>query len=87
MYRYLSGMVSWGEEACGRVTGGRASSRDIHDCVAHRKNQPRRQWLGEEIGQVICAVHEGNCDVVGFDAFTHKEMAAVNVFRALMMLR
>eukprot|EP00965_Chrysotila_dentata_P099467 3288530-Pleurochrysis_carterae.AAC.1 len=41
-----------------RVTRGRASARDVHDNIAQSKKRPRRQGLGEEVGEVVCAVHE-----------------------------
>eukprot|EP00965_Chrysotila_dentata_P022099 731620-Pleurochrysis_carterae.AAC.1 len=34
-----------------RATGGRALLSDIHDLVAKRRKQTRRQGLGEEISQ------------------------------------
>eukprot|EP00965_Chrysotila_dentata_P168431 5561672-Pleurochrysis_carterae.AAC.1 len=78
-----------------RATGERASMRDVHNIVAHRKKYivahrkkyPRGLRFGEEICQIICTVHERYCYIVSFDAFAHKEMTAVDVLGPLMVLR
>eukprot|EP00965_Chrysotila_dentata_P261152 6214155-Pleurochrysis_carterae.AAC.4 len=68
-----------------RAFRGGASWRDVHDHVAHRKEWTRSQRLGEEIRQLSHAGHEWYSDIMFFDAFPHKEMSAVNVFRPLMV--
>eukprot|EP00965_Chrysotila_dentata_P053122 1762573-Pleurochrysis_carterae.AAC.1 len=70
-----------------RATGGRALLSDIHNLVAKRKKQTRRQRLGEEIGQVVGAAHERHRDVVRFEALPHEEMASIDMLGALMVLR
>eukprot|EP00965_Chrysotila_dentata_P101824 3361257-Pleurochrysis_carterae.AAC.1 len=50
------------------------------------KKRPRRQRLGEEVGEIVCAVDEGHSGVVLFDTFADEEMAAIDVFGALVVL-
>eukprot|EP00965_Chrysotila_dentata_P145109 4792492-Pleurochrysis_carterae.AAC.1 len=39
-----------------RVTGGRASPRNVHNDIAQGQKRPRRQRLGEEVGEIVRAV-------------------------------
>eukprot|EP00965_Chrysotila_dentata_P042877 1423988-Pleurochrysis_carterae.AAC.1 len=52
-----------------RVTWVRALTRDIHNNVAHGKKNSWCERFREEVSKVCRAVHEGNGNVVRFDAF------------------
>ena len=45
------------------------------------------QWFGEEVGNIVGSGHEGHTDLPFLDAFTDKEVTAVNVFSLRVMLR
>eukprot|EP00965_Chrysotila_dentata_P094112 3110722-Pleurochrysis_carterae.AAC.1 len=51
------------------------------------KKSPRRQGLGEEVGEIVRAVDERHRDVMLFDALADEEMPAVYMFGALVVLR
>eukprot|EP00965_Chrysotila_dentata_P162308 5359970-Pleurochrysis_carterae.AAC.1 len=59
---------------------------DVHDLVAKRKRQTRRQGLGEKVSQVVGAAYKGYRDVVRLNAFSHEEMTAIDMFGALMVI-
>eukprot|EP00965_Chrysotila_dentata_P179506 5927494-Pleurochrysis_carterae.AAC.1 len=65
----------------------RASAHNIHNDVAQRKKQRRREWLGKEIRQNVSAAHEGDGDIERLHFFAHEKVATVYVLRALMVLR
>eukprot|EP00965_Chrysotila_dentata_P089294 2948641-Pleurochrysis_carterae.AAC.1 len=69
-----------------RLARERASSRDVHDTAAQGKKHLRRQGLGEEVGQVVCAVDKRHGDVVLFDTFADEEVSAIDMFGALVVL-
>ena len=61
--------------------------RNVHDLVAHVKEMLTHQRLGEEVGNVLGGRHEGYTDLTFLDAFSDKEVTAVNVFSLRVMLR
>eukprot|EP00965_Chrysotila_dentata_P006361 208164-Pleurochrysis_carterae.AAC.1 len=63
------------------------STRNVHNDVAQRKEQPRRKLLREEIGQVVRTAHEGDGQLQLFNFLADKEMTAMNVFRTRVVLR
>eukprot|EP00965_Chrysotila_dentata_P105801 3495255-Pleurochrysis_carterae.AAC.1 len=70
-----------------RGTGRRASTRDIHDRVAHSKKNSRWQRLREEVGQVVRAGDKKDGHVVGLHPFAHEGVTAVDMFGTLMVLK
>eukprot|EP00965_Chrysotila_dentata_P175927 5807842-Pleurochrysis_carterae.AAC.1 len=64
-----------------RVTRERASTRDIHDDVAHRKEHFGSERLCEEVGKVRRTLHERYGNVVCFNALAHEEVSPVDVLR------
>eukprot|EP00965_Chrysotila_dentata_P206621 6183641-Pleurochrysis_carterae.AAC.2 len=71
-----------------RVTGERASTRDIHDDVTHWKEQLEHlgcEGLREEVGKVRRTAHERYGNVVSFNALALEEVSPVDVLRTLIM--
>ena len=61
--------------------------RNVHDLVTHVKEMLTHQRLGEEVGNIFGGGHERYTDLSFLDAFTDKEVTAVNVFSLRVMLR
>ena len=61
--------------------------RNVHDLVTHVKEMLTHQRLGEEVGNIFGGGHERHTDLPFLDAFTDKEVTAVNVFSLRVMLR
>ena len=61
--------------------------RDVHDLVTHIEEMLTHQGLGEEVGNFFGSWHEGYTNLTFLDAFSDKEVTAVNVFGLRVMLR
>ena len=59
---------------------------DVHDDVAQGEEVLGGEVLREEVGQVVVASDEGDCEEEVFDALAHVEMAAFDVLSALVVL-
>ena len=62
-------------------------SRHAHDAIAKSSELRGSQRLREEVRQIIRRAHEGHDDAAILHQFTNEEVAAIDVLRALMMLR
>eukprot|EP00965_Chrysotila_dentata_P215850 6189037-Pleurochrysis_carterae.AAC.1 len=64
-----------------QVTRERASTRDIHDDIAHREEHFRCEGLCEKNSKVCRTLHERYGNVVCFNALAHEEVSPVDVLR------
>eukprot|EP00965_Chrysotila_dentata_P093059 3073488-Pleurochrysis_carterae.AAC.2 len=70
-----------------RATRERASMRDVHNDVAHRKKNRGGSALMKQSARLSALLTKGTVsDIVSFDALAHKKVAAVDVFGSLMVL-
>ena len=47
----------------------------------------RFRGLSEEVSEVVRSAHKGHLNLVRLNHVTHKEVASLDVFRSLVMLR
>eukprot|EP00966_Prymnesium_polylepis_P167398 3870077-Prymnesium_polylepis.1 len=59
----------------------------VHDAIVHRKERFWAEHLGEEVGIVVRARHEGDHDLQILHTLTHEVVTPVDVLHAQMVLR
>eukprot|EP00965_Chrysotila_dentata_P012328 405247-Pleurochrysis_carterae.AAC.2 len=61
--------------------------RDVHDNVAQKEKQTRRERFREEVREVVGAAEEGHRELELLHLFADEEMPTMNVLGARMVLR